>query len=215
MESAVTTRPRLEARRQAFLEAATAVFLEKGYANTTLDDIIARSGGSRQTLYTLFGGKQGLFAALVAERTSQIFNSWEEDGNLLGRPPEQVLVEVGTRYLEAITTSDALGVYRLVVAECRFMKELAEEFWERGPSRSRALLAAYFAHQVERGTLLLEDPERAAHQFWGMLLGNLHMQCLLGLRPAPNRTEIEAYVRTAVARFLDGCRKKNPPPSDR
>ena len=212
-EVATITRPRLEARREAFLEAATAAFLEKGYANTTLDDIIARSGGSRQTLYALFGGKQGLFAALVAERSSRIFSSWEEDDDLLGRPPEQALAEVGVRYLESVTSLDALGVYRLVVAECTSMKELAEQFWERGPARSRAVLANYFARQAERGTLLLEDPEQAAHQFWGMLLGNLHMQCLLGLRPAPNRTEIEAYVRTAVARFLDGCREKNPPPS--
>jgi TetR/AcrR family transcriptional repressor of mexJK operon len=205
-EAAVITRPRLEARRQAFLEAATAAFLEKGYANTTLDDIIARSGGSRQTLYALFGGKQGLFAALVTERSSRIFSCWEEDSDLLDRPPEQVLVEVGMRYLEAVTTPEALGVYRLVVAECMSMKELAEQFWERGPDRARAVLAHYFEQQAGRGILLVEDPEQAARQFWGMLLGNRHMQCLLGLRPAPDRVEIEAYVRTAVTRFLDGCR---------
>jgi AcrR family transcriptional regulator len=205
-KAAVTTRPLLEARRQAFLEAATAAFLEKGYANTTLDDIIARSGGSRQTLYALFGGKQGLFAALVTERSSRIVSSWEENSDLLGRPPEQVLVELGMRYLEAVTTPDALGLYRLVVAERMSMKELAEQFWDHGPGRSQAVLANYFAQQAGRGTLLLEDPEQAVHQFWGMLLGNFHMQCLLGLRPAPDRAEIEAYVRTAVARFLDGCR---------
>jgi TetR/AcrR family transcriptional repressor of mexJK operon len=214
-EAAVTTRPRLEARRQAFLEAATAAFLEKGYANTTLDDVIARSGGSRQTLYALFGGKQGLFAALVTERSSQILSFWEEDSELLDRPPEQVLVEIGVRYLEAVTTPDALGLYRLVVAEGMFMRELAEQFWERGPANSRTVLAKYFARQAERGTLLLEDPDQAAYQFWGMLLGNLHMQCLLGLRPAPDRAEIEAYVRTAVARFLDGCRGQKAPFSDR
>jgi TetR/AcrR family transcriptional regulator, mexJK operon transcriptional repressor len=213
-EAAVITRPRLEARRQAFLEAATAAFLEKGYANTTLDDIIARSGGSRQTLYALFGGKQGLFAALVAERSNQILGSWEDDSDLLDRPLEQVLVELGMRYLEAVTAPDSLGVYRLVVAECLSMQELAEQFWDRGPGLSRAVLANYFAQQAARGTMLLEDPEQAAHQFWGMLLGNLHMQCLLGLRPAPDRAEIEAYVRTAVARFLGGCRGKLPPPPD-
>ena len=190
-EAAVITRPRLEARRQAFLEAATAAFLEKGYAITTLDDIIARSGGSRQTLYALFGGKQGLFAALVAERSSQILGSWEEESDLLDRPPEQVLVELGMRYLEAVTTPDSLGVYRLVVAECMFMKELAEQFWERGPGLSRAVLANYFAQQAERGTLLLEDPDRAAQPVRGRhaCLGNLHMQCLAAgpaARAGPN-----------------------------
>lgn len=206
----VTARPRLEARREAFVEAASAAFLEKGYANTTLDDIISRSGGSRQTLYALFGGKQGLFEALMTERCSRIFSAWEKESDLLDRPPEQVLVEVGIRYLEAVTAPDALGVFRLVVAECLFMKELAEQFWQTGPGHSRAVLARYFVQQAERGTLLLADPEQAAHQFWGMLLGNMHMQCLLGLRPSPDRAEIEAYVRTAVARFLDGCRGQKP-----
>lgn len=203
-----TARPRLEARRAAFLKAATAVFLEKGYANATLDDVIARSGGSRQTLYALFGGKQGLFEALVAERCERIFGAWNGDEGLLDRTPDEVLVEVGIRYLEAVTTPDALGVYRLVVAEGVFMKELAERFWVMGPGRSRAVLARYFEQQAERGTLTPSDPAEAAHQFWGMLLGNFQLQCLLGLRPEPGRDEIEAYVRSAVARFLDGCRQE-------
>jgi TetR/AcrR family transcriptional repressor of mexJK operon len=199
------TRPRLEARRRAFLDAATAVFLEKGYANATLDDVIARSGGSRQTLYSLFGGKQGLFEALVAERCNKIFAPLCAE-DLLDRAPDEVLVDLGVRYLEAVTTPDALGVYRLVVAEGVFMKDLAERFWNTGPGRSRALLAAYLEQQARRGTLRLHDPERAAQQFWGMLLGQYQMQCLLGLREAPESSEIAVFVQTAVTRFLDGCR---------
>jgi AcrR family transcriptional regulator len=209
--AAVITRPRLEARRQAFLEAATAVFLEKGYANTTLDDIIARSGGSRQTLYALFGGKQGLFEALVTERCEQIFGAWDHDAGLLDRTPDEVLTEVGIRYLEAVTAPAALGTYRVVVAEGLFMKELAERFWETGPGRSRTVLAGYFEQLARRGTLRLPDPAQAANQFWGMLLGSFQLPCLLGLRPTPDRAEIEAYVRVAVARFLDGCRAEAAP----
>jgi TetR/AcrR family transcriptional repressor of mexJK operon len=210
-DSSVLARPRLEARRRAFLEAATAAFLEKGYAATTLDDIIARSGGSRQTLYALFGGKQGLFKALVAERCRTIFGPLCGD-DLLDQAPDDVLVDLGIRFIETVTTPEALGVYRLVVSEGIFMKELAEQFWENGPARSRALLARYLERQVRRGALRLADPEQAAHQFWGMLLGNFQFQCLLGLRPAPDRAETEAYVRTAVARFLDGCRASQAAP---
>jgi AcrR family transcriptional regulator len=78
--------PRLTARRQAFLEAGTVVFQKKGYASTTLDDIIARSGGSRQTLYSLFGGKQGLFEAILVERSSRIFAVFRVE-DLLDRAP--------------------------------------------------------------------------------------------------------------------------------
>jgi AcrR family transcriptional regulator len=204
-EAADTLTRRQVARRGAFMEAATAVFLEKGYANATLDDIIARSGGSRQTLYTLFGGKQGLFEALVAERSNSIFNPFAAD-ELLDRTPDEVLVDLATRYLAAVTTPEALGIYRLIIAEGVFRKELAERFWQVGPGRARALLAGYFERQTKRGVLRVQDPDQAAHQFWGMLLGSFQMQCLLGLRDVPEPEEIEASVRTAVTGFLDGCR---------
>jgi TetR/AcrR family transcriptional regulator, mexJK operon transcriptional repressor len=207
-EADAVTRPRLVARRRAFLEAATAVFLKKGYANATLDDIIARSGGSRQTLYSLFGGKQGLFEALIGKLGAEIFAPFRAAG-LLDRPPDEVLVEVGIRYLETLTTPDALGVYRLIVAEGVLMRELAERYWEMGPAHTRALLAGYFEQQTRRGTLRLQDPEQAADQFWGMVLGYFQQQCVLGLREAPGPEEIEAYVRSAVAWFLDGCRANN------
>ena len=206
-EADAVRRPRLAARRHAFLEAATAVFLEKGYANATLDDIIARSGGSRQTLYSLFGGKQGLFEALIAERAAEVFAPFRTE-DLLDRAPDDVLVAVGIRFLQAVTTPRALGVYRRAVAEGVFMKELAERFWAMGPAHARAFLAEYFEQQTRRGTLRLQDPEQAAHQFWGMLLGSFQMQCLLGLREAPEPDEIEVFVRTAVAWFLDGCRAR-------
>ena len=199
------TQPRRVARRRAFLRAAMSVFLEKGYANATLDDVIARSGGSRQTLYSLFGGKQGLFEALITERSSKILAPLNAE-HLLGRTPDEVLAEVGIRYLETVMTADMLGIHRLVVAEGVFMKELAERFWEMGPAHTRALLAGYFEQQNHHGTLRLDNPEQAAQQFWGMLLGSFQMQCLLGLREAPGAEEIQAFVKTAVASFLDGCR---------
>src|SRR3954453_9130186 len=66
-ETSVLARPRLEARRRAFLEAATAVFLDKGPAPPPPSATRARPGAWPQTLYALFGGKQGLLKALVAE----------------------------------------------------------------------------------------------------------------------------------------------------
>ena len=112
-------------------------FLKKGDANATLDDIIDRSGGSRQTLYSLFGGKQGLLEALIAELGAEIFAPFHAEG-LLNRLPDEVLVEVGIRYLKTLTTPDALGVHRVIVAEGVVMRELAERYWEIGPAHTRA-----------------------------------------------------------------------------
>jgi AcrR family transcriptional regulator len=208
----VAVRPRLEARRRAFMDAATVVFLEKGYSGTTLDDVIARSGGSRQTLYTLFGGKQGLFEALVAERSASIFEPFQAD-DIRDRPPEEVLPELGARYLAIILAPVALGMYRIVVAESGARKEVGELFWRAGPGNARVLLARYFEAQVKRQALQLEDPELAAREFIGMLIGTMHMECLLGLRPTPEQAEIEARVGEVVRRFLGGSRTQSLAPT--
>jgi TetR/AcrR family transcriptional regulator, mexJK operon transcriptional repressor len=198
---------RRETRRLAFLKAANAAFLEKGYANTTLGDVIAKSGGSRQTLYALFGGKQGLFEAIVTERNAEIFRPLRAEGQL-DRAPEDVLVEIGIRFVQMVLAPDALGVFRLVVAEGPSMRELSERFWTLGPARTITAFESYFAEQTRRGVLNLADANHAARQFQGILLGNFHMQCLLGVREIPSHEEIEAWVTTAVTRFLDGSREK-------
>ncbi len=203
-------RPKLEARRRAFLEAATAAFLEKGYANTTLDDVIARSGGSRQTLYALFGGKQGLFEAIMRDRCDTIFAALDADG-MLDRPPDDVLVDFGVRLLGVVCAPEAIGIYRLVVAESVSMPDLAERFWSAGPGRTHTLLARYIREQVRLGALRVSDPEQAAQQFWGMVLSGFHMQCVFGLRGPPQPDEIHAFTKAAVGRFLEGCRAQARP----
>jgi AcrR family transcriptional regulator len=196
---------RLEARRRAFLNAANAAFLEKGYANTTLGDIIARSGGSRQTLYALFGGKQGLFEAIISEVNAELFRPLRADGQL-DRAPDDVLVEIGTQFLQAVLAPDALGLFRLVLAEGPYMHALSARFWTLGPARTITAFENYFAEQTRRGALKLADPRQAAQQFQGILLGTFHLQCLLGLREIPALEEIKVFVKTSVARFLDGSR---------
>src|SRR5215470_2225634 len=62
----------LPERRQSLLNAARDVFLEKGYANATIDEVVGRAGGSKATVYALFENKEGLFAALVADCAEEL-----------------------------------------------------------------------------------------------------------------------------------------------
>jgi len=202
-----TERPsgkRLVARRDAFLAAAQEVFQEKGYAEATLDDVIARSGGSRQTLYALFGGKQGLFEAIISETCETIFRGFTPL-QLASRAPDEVLREVGIRFLAIVTSPACLSLNRLVVAEAPRIPEVVQRFWKLGPGRSRAFLAEFFDRQIERGQLWMPDSRAGAEYFLEMLSGTVRLQCLLGLRQPPTSQEIEEIVQGAVAQFLNGC----------
>lgn len=196
---------RLDRRKTAFLEAADAVFREKGFAQSTVDDVIARSGGSRQTLYALFGGKEGLFKAIVVERSLTIYAGMAT-GDSLKRSPEEALLDMGVRYLELMFSPDAIGHYRMVLSEGVRLPEVAEAYWAAGPAHNLDRLSKYLSEQVDKGALRISDPMAAAHHFWGMLQGRTFLQVALGLRAQPPRQEIEAIVRGAVTQFLDGCR---------
>jgi TetR/AcrR family transcriptional repressor of mexJK operon len=195
---------RLAARREAFLAAARQVFEKKGFAEATLDDVIALSGGSRQTLYALFGGKQGLFEAITSDTCETIFQGLTPE-KLATRATDEVLKEVGTRYLAIVTSPPCLSLHRLVVAEMPRIPEVAQRFWELGPGRSRAFLAEFFDRQIERGLLRMPDSHAAAEYFLEMLSGTVRLQCLIGLRQPPTPREIEEIVQGAVAQFLNGC----------
>ncbi len=201
---------RLAARRDAFLEAGRAVFQEKGFADATLDDVIAKSGGSRQTLYALFGGKQGLFEAIVSDNCETIYRGMVLDA-LATRSPAEVLEEVGTRYLAIVTSPECLSLNRMVISEAPRMPELAQRFWSLGPGRSRNFLKAFFETQIARKTLRLTDPAAAADHFIEMLSGTTRMQCLIGVRPPPSKSEAKKIVKAAIAQFLDGCRLSREP----
>ncbi|WP_158243104.1 TetR/AcrR family transcriptional regulator [Acidimangrovimonas sediminis] len=201
----VARSPRLEQRRSAFLGAAADVFLKKGFARATLDDIIRQSGGSRQTLYELFGGKQGLFEALLEERSCSVFKSFLFRDRM-DDPPEAFLASLGETLIEMLTMPQALAMFRLMVSESMDDDRLAQQFWESGPGRSREALAIYLRRQHDKGALRVDDPQAAAQQFLGSVVAHFQLLCLLRIQDPPTPEQRRVYVAGAVSRFLDGCR---------
>src|SRR5262249_24419037 len=125
--------------------------------------------------------------------------------HLVAQRPEEVLEEVGVRFLEAVTSPWGLSLHRLVVAEAQRIPEIAQQFWQFGPARSRAWLTEYFDRQIARGLLWMPDSSAAADYFLNMLSGTVRLQCLLGLREPPTQSEIRQVVHDAVGQFLHGC----------
>jgi AcrR family transcriptional regulator len=201
--------PRLVARRAAFLKAGREVFEEKGFAATTLDDVIARSGGSRQTLYALFHGKLGLFEAIVSESCETIFRGLKADVMAAGSLKEG-LEQIGTRYLTIVTSPAGLSLYRLIISEAPRCPELGRLFWTLGPGNSRSFLKALFENYAGPDNYRVAEPGLAADHFLEMLSGTIRMQCLMGLRPPPSKAEVKKIVNAAVSHFLEGCFRAKP-----
>ena len=60
------------ARRTQILEAAVSCFLERGYINTSMSDIIKASGLSSGSIYSHFTGKEDILTTAINERLNNI-----------------------------------------------------------------------------------------------------------------------------------------------
>lgn len=195
--------PRGEARRERLLDAARDIFLEQGYASASVNEIVARAGGSLATLYKQFGNKEGLFMAAMERHVA---TAWAviEEGKRSQQAPEQVLFELARRMLELIFQPAVIRLVRGLAFEAERAPALGELFLTRGPDRTRRELADYLRGQVACGRLAIDDPREAAGMFVGMLVGEWHIDALLGRDTALQPAQRDARARHCVDMFLHG-----------
>ncbi len=192
------------ARREALLNAAAELFFEFGYAATSIDAIIALTGGSKRNIYSVFGGKEGLFTALV-ERAGGAAAVELASGDIEAIADwRSALVEAAQRLIAAFVSPSLVGVYRIMVAEGARFPELARRAYEQGPERAGIAIARVLKIGQQRGELPDMDLNSAANLFVAMTRNNLHLQVVLGLRAAPDEIEIALIAAETVDVFLDG-----------
>lgn len=189
------------------------MFLEHGYEGARLEEVIRRSGGSLATLYAQFGGKEGLFAAIIAGICEEIVAGLPGLEERAVQTPEEALFAFTKTYLKGLLTPVSLALYRIVISESARFPELGRAVFEAGPAAAAERLAGYLRLQTERRLLVIPDPGLAARQFLEMVKGDLHFRALLGLRPAPSRKDIDACVALATQIFLNGIGRHRSRPA--
>lgn len=195
-----------ELRRDALLEAATAAFLEHGYAGVSLDSIVATAGGSKRTLYDLFGDKAGLFGAVMARECRTLVEQMEAT-DLGPLSLRDGLVSIGTTFVGFLLSPKALALYRVLVTETPQFPELGARFFEAGPDATRSRLVRFLKARTQSGELHLVDADLAARQLLGMFKGDLHLRGLLYPQTLPRPAKIRAQVEHATDLFLAGAGK--------
>ncbi len=197
-----------EQRRQALMEAARQVFLEQGYEGASIEEVMRRvGGGSKASLYSYFGSKEGLFFDILAAHSEE-FTKDLKIPKVADEDVERTLVAIGKRYLRMMLDDDRLALFRVMYAEAQRFPELARRFFERGPQRSRTMLSCYLQLQTEAGRLDCPDPDFSAAQFFELMKGRPHTAQMFGLAPFPRGSGLEAHVDASVQMFLYGCSRR-------
>lgn len=146
-----TRRRRKEARPSEIAEAARVVFAEKGFAAARIEDVAARAGISKGTLYLYFDTKEALFEAVVREAIGPVIASVD----LLGRDDDArsedlLRALIATFYRELVGT-ERREIMRMLIAEAGRFPQLVEVYHREAVGRGKAILRAIVARGVARG----------------------------------------------------------------
>jgi AcrR family transcriptional regulator len=153
---------RKDARPPEILDAALAVFAQKGFAATRLDDVAAKAGITKGTIYLYFDSKQALFEALARQSVGAQIEQIEAQLKAFpGSSPELLRLVLSTMG-HFITTSDRVVLPRLVLAEAANFPKLAE-FWRREIiDHGIGLMSGIIRRGIARGEFRKIEPQHAA-----------------------------------------------------
>ncbi|MCW5317191.1 TetR family transcriptional regulator [Nostoc sp. KVJ3] len=163
-------------KQEQILQGAMQVFLRDGYAGTSMDRVSAEAGVSKQTIYSHFQDKEGLFKALIERVTIASFRGIFCAEDLHGEPAI-LLREIAETYLTKVADNpEYLALFRLIITESQRFPELAKLYTQTVIQRGRQLLSQYFASHPELGII---DPEATAQIFFGSLVSYVMVQEML------------------------------------
>ena len=181
------------------LEAARRLFLDRGFAATSMDAVAKQAGVSKATVYALFESKDALFADMVASegdaQTSALFD--DVDGHATG-----VLLRFGHDAADLLLREEVLAIQRIVATEARRSPAIGQLYYASGPEQLVLDLANYLEGAMKRGELRTAPARVAAAQFLQIIVGDLQFRSIIGVAGAATVDERAMYVESGVAVFL-------------
>lgn len=190
-----------EKRREAIMETAWGLFLEKGYADVSVDEIIRKSGGSKSTVYDLFGSKEGLFIEIVLSVTKKIVGEMQMP-DISGQSLREALTRICYASASFVLSEKGIELYRLAVSESKRFPRIGRVFFDAGPNRTQQELADFLEKEAAAGRLRINNPRMAAEMLLGMLLVKDHIAMSVGCAGIPSKARIKSLVDEAVDVFM-------------
>lgn len=156
-------RRRKEARPAEICAAALELFAERGFAATRLDQVAARAGVSKGTLYLYFRSKEELFHAVVRQSLLPILAAAEQTlQQQPERPTAALLAELLEHLAAGILRTRVGAIPKLVIAESGNFPDLARFYFDEVVSRGLRAMESVLQRGIARGELRPVDKAHAA-----------------------------------------------------
>lgn len=160
MPSATAPRKRRkEARPAELLAAALTLFVDKGYAATSLERVASHAGVSKGTLYLYYESKEVLFKAVIQEGIIPVIAENEAIAAQHTGSSFELLQRLLDNWWTKIGQTAYAGIPKLMVAEARNFPEIAQYYYENVISRGRRLVGTALTRGMDSGEFRRMDVE--------------------------------------------------------
>jgi AcrR family transcriptional regulator len=197
---------RKEARPSELLEAALDLFVEKGFTATRLEDVAARAGVSKGTLYLYYANKEALFKAVIQEGIVPVLAENEAIAAKHSGCSFDLLDILLENWWKKIGQTAFAGIPKLMVAEARNFPELASFYYENVISRGRALIGSALRRGMDSGEFRVMDVETTIDVIIApilmLLIWHYSMSCCQN-----NESDPQLYLRIHMDLLKQGLRK--------
>ena len=150
---------RKEARPSELAAAALALFVEKGFAATRLEDVAKSAGVSKGTLYLYFDSKEALFKSVIQEGVIPVLIEGESIAARHEGSAFALMEKLLDNWWAGIGETNFSGIPKLMVAEARNFPELARFYYENVIRRGRAMLRSALERGINSGEFSKMDVE--------------------------------------------------------
>lgn len=195
---------RKEARPAELLAAALDLFVERGFAATKLDDVAARAGVSKGTLYLYFASKEELFKAVIQQGILPVLAQGEEMLAQHQGDARTLMQDLMRRWWELIGSTPLAGVPKLMISEAGNFPEVARYYHENVIQRIHDLLGNVLRAGIETGEFRPVNVESAIDVIVSPMLMLAIWQHSMAPCSCGGMEDPEIYMNTNIDLLLNG-----------
>ena len=201
----------MKRKQSAIVRAARNLFLEGGYAKTSMDSIAEAAGVGIKTVYRHFLNKDDLFSAVMQaachptafedlgleeqEQAAETEKPWFTE------KPSTALVMAGIEFLQHVLSEEQLALYRVVTQDAHRFPDLGRRYKEQVIDHRDEIFIRYLNRWAPIENWNVKDHYGAANTFTSLLRASVFDDALHGLRTF-DATEIAAHARFAAEKML-------------
>ena len=161
---------RKEARPQELLDAALALFVEKGFAATRSEEVAVRAGVSKGTLYLYYPSKEELLKAVIRHNFSPLIADSASVAEEFQGSMGDLLAHLIRSWWQRVGSQPSGGIHKIMMSEVRNFPEIAQFYRDEIIRPAADLLVRILRRGVERGEFREVPYEETTHALFATLI---------------------------------------------